>query len=256
MESDFLNYNATSIFNRDAFFINYCEEFFCFEDTYTRLDNISYLISHKTDDQGKLMDLLVPFVVIILRQSIISFDFLTRYNTSNSWLVFRPALEAILFIGKFLDNGDNFALWRDKRDRYKEYKKEFEGPRLAPKSLHHGERFRQLFSKINDEYMHTNYDYIKNNISHRSLDDGRILLGISYTGTSEACIEAHLYSFLHVYHLMVTSLGKILSSRYSDEKALNIDVRSIERWKPKVEKLIQVHPHLKDLCNTLGLWEI
>ena len=60
-----------------------------------------------------------------------------------------------------------------------------------------------------------------------------------------------------MYGLMVTSLGKGLASRYSNENALNIEIESIERiWKPKVEKLIQDRPDLKDLCNIFGLWEV
>lgn len=270
MQSDFLDYNAAVRFNRDTFLQNYGEEVFSFDYTYKRLNDIALLVSSKRDDQGNSRAGLVPLMMIILRQSINAFDCLTRYQIYDSWLIFRPALESMLVIGKFLDDFKNAELWRKKREiytnrnrspedkkRHRRYNEEFEVKGLTPKSLPYGERFRQLLSRINDEFVHTNYDYLMRNLTLQPIDTKRFRVEIVYTGAPDTALEAHLYSFLHMYGLMVTSLGKGLAPSYSNENALNIEIESLERiWKPKVEKLIQDRPDLKDLCNIFGLWEV
>lgn len=266
MNSELLNYSATLRLNREVFLLNYGREFQAFEDNDMRLQKIAEVVSKKKSDQNESLVGLIPFLLIMVRQARNAFECLSRYQSYEAWIVFRPALEAALIIGKFLDNPKNAKLWADRRqiwknrkkskEKYKRYKKEFEGNGLIPKSLLQRREFRQLISRINDEFMHLNYNYFMRSHTIEEIDSRSVFMKISFTDEDPQEHKACLFSFLHVYRLMISSLGQALASKYSKEEALNIEVQSIERiWGPKVTELVHEQPHLKELCQSFGLWK-
>lgn len=267
MESEILHYNAILGLNREVFLLKYGQEFQAFEDSDVRLQKIAELISKKRNDQNESIVGLLPFLLIILRQARNAFECLSRYKSYESWIVFRPALESTLTIGKFLDNPSNADLWRNRRqicenrkkdkEKYERYKKEFEGDGLIPNSLPQGKEFRQLLSRINDEFMHMNYDYFKRNLTVSKIGTKGVLVKVSFTDDDPHEHEACLLSFLHMYRLLIRSLGQAFASKYRREgDILNIEVESIERiWGPKIVELVQKISSLKEFCKIFGLWK-
>ncbi len=268
MKSELLNYNAILRLNRDIFLLNYGQEFQAFEDSDARLQKIAELISKKRNDQNESIVGLLPFLLIILRQARNAFNCLSRYQSYESWIVFRPALESALTIGKFLDNPANADLWRDRKqiwenrkkdkEKYERYKKEFEKDDLIPNSLPQGKEFRQLLSRINDEFMHMNYDYFTRNLSVQGMGAQSVFVKVSFTDDDPHEHEACLLSFLHMYRLLIKSLGQAVASKYSREKdILTVEIENIERiWGPKIADLVQKKSSLKEFCQIFGLWKI
>lgn len=254
--------------NKDIFLLTYGREFRAFEDSDRRLQKIADLISKKRNDQGESLVGLLPFLLIILRQARNAFECLSRYQSYESWMVFRPALESTLTIGKFLDNPLNADLWMKKKqiwdnrkidkEKFAKYKKEFEGNGLIPISLPQGKEFRQLLSRINDEFMHMNYDYFKRNLDVPDIGTQSVFVKVSFTDNDPLEHEACLLSFLHMYRLLIKSLGQALALKYSGENdILNIEIESIEKiWGPKIVELVQKKLSLKEVCNIFGLWKL
>jgi hypothetical protein len=204
IKSELLKYRATLGFNREVFLLNYGQEFKAFEDTNIRLQKIIKVVSKIRSDQNESHVGLVPLLMIIARQAISALECLSQYRGYEAWLVFRPALESALIIGKFLDNPANAELWlnrkqiwkerKENKKRYNRYKKEFEGNGLISESLPEGEKFRQLRTRINDEFVHMNFDYL---IKHCSTEnaDSQSYLYLSFVD-EEYEHKAYLFSFL------------------------------------------------------------
>jgi len=267
MKSELLTYTSILFYNRQTFLLNYEKEFKAFEDSNERLLKIAKVISERKSDQNESLVGLIPFFLIIERQATNAFDCLCQYQSYQTWIVFRPALEAALIIGKLLDDPANAKLWRDRqqiwknrkkdKERYKKYKREFEGNGLIPLSLPHGREFRQLLTRINDEFMHVNFIYFNRSHSIEDIDSESVFMKLNYVDENPEDHKANLLSFLHMYHLLGSSLGQALASKYSKEQALNVEIEVIEKiWKPEVVKLIKEKPVLKELCLTFGLWRI
>jgi hypothetical protein len=68
--------------------------------------------------------------------------------------------------------------------------------------------------------------------------------------------RAYIYSFLHLYYLLVKSLGEMYKEFYSKEEELDIDINNfLNNWRPKIDSLIKRKPELKVFCQDFGLWE-
>ncbi|GAH22866.1 unnamed protein product, partial [marine sediment metagenome] len=237
MKSELLNYSSILSFNREVFLLNYHQEFHAFEDSNKRLQKIAEVVSKRRSDQNESLVGLIPFLLIIARQATNVFECLSRYQSYQTWIVFRPALEAALIIGKFLDNPANAKLWKNRQQiwenkkkdkvRYKKYKKEFEGNGLIPKSMPHGKEFRQLLSRINTEFVHVNYNYFERSYTIEGIDPQNVFLKTFFVDTDPQEHEACLFSFLHMYRLLGSSLGQVLASKYSKQVALNIEIDSM-----------------------------
>lgn len=265
MESELVNYRSILNANRETFLINHREEFVAFEIIDKRLQNIFEIVGTKRTDQGESIISLAPLLLIIVRQGRNAFECLSRYQSSEAWLVFRPALEAMLIIGKFLDDPENSSLWENKnkirenrkidKESFNKYKEEFEGDGLIPKSLPKGKEFRRLLSRINDEFVHMNYDYFLRDLQIKDDNSSDIIINIHFMDHDQQNQNAQLYSFLHMYYLLVSSLGKAFSSKYRQEKAMNVDTITMEsRWGPKINQLVKESTDLKEFCQTFGFW--
>jgi hypothetical protein len=73
--------------------------------------------------------------------------------------LFRPGLEALLIIGKFVDNPDDAAVWRDRLQDRDKYQRTFSGRELVSQSLPGAQEFRKVLSRLNEEFMHPNPDF-------------------------------------------------------------------------------------------------
>ncbi len=61
-----------------------------------------------------------------------------------------------------------------------------------------------------------------------------------------------------MYRLMIVSLGKTLSTMFSNEDILNFEIEEIMEkiLEPKVQELVQERPDLIEICKSFGLWVI
>jgi hypothetical protein len=267
MHSELINYRSILEANRETFLLNHKEEFFAFEHIDRCLQNIWNIVGTKRTDQGESIISLAAFLLIIVRQGRNAFECLSRYQSSEAWLIFRPAIEASLIIGKFLDDPANSSLWKKKKqlwenrktnkEDFEKYRREFEKDGLIPKSLPMGEAFRHLLSKINDEFVHMNYEYFLRDIKVKETSSSDIQIEVHFVDHDPQDQKAQLFSFLHMYYLLVSSLGKAFSPKYSQEKAMNINIDTMEKnWGPKIKQLVQASSNLKEFCQIFGLWNL
>jgi hypothetical protein len=267
MESELVHYSSVLKANRETFLLNHREEYITFENVDKRLNAIAGIIATKRTDKGESIVSLSAFLLMIVRQGRNAIECLSRYQSSEAWLVFRPALEAALVIGKFLDNPENAAIWWDKKQiyenrktdktKYDQYRKEFEGDGLIPASLPRGKEFRQLLSKINDKYVHMNSDYFSKDIQINDDGSSEIEMKVHFVDFDQQMQKAQLFSFLHMYCLLVSALGGAFATRFTNETVLIINVKNMEdKWLPKVLDLSKDNSMLKEYIRDYGLWNI
>jgi hypothetical protein len=95
---------------------------------------------------------LLPFSNILVRHVIFGFEHLSCYQSFPAWLTFRPGLEALLMIGKLVDDPANAKIWLDREVDFKAYRDAFWGKALGSKSLVRSAELRQVLTRLNDEF--------------------------------------------------------------------------------------------------------
>ena len=256
MESEYLTYGSKLSYNREVFLTNYREELAMFEESNALLQNMGSFISKTRDINGNSHVSLLFLIGIIERQARIAFDCITRYQAFTAWITFRPAVESLLIIGKFIDNPRNAEIWINRKQYKKEFKKEFTGKGLIPSSFALAKKFRRLLTKINDEFVHSNWNYLKKNYQQIPINSGTAFL-IPYIDEDFFEHSAFLYSFLHIYRLMIVSIGQALGPKFGNKGKMQIDHKIMERvLAPKVEKLASEHPGLVNILETFGLYKL
>lgn len=267
VENEILQYRSVLALNREIFLLNYGQELQAFDDADKKLQKLIEVIARRESDQGESHVGLIPFMLILLRQSRAAFECLSRYQPYDTWIVFRPALEAALIVGKFLDDPANANLWanrkqiwanrRQNKQKYTKYQAEFENDGLIPKILPYGKEFRRLLSKINDEFMHMNLNYLAKSHRVHEIDSENAHIETQLTGGDSQEHKSFLFSFIHLHRLLISSLGQALGKKFSGEPDLNIDIRIIEKiWIPKIIKTLQQRPELGYIYHDYGLWSI
>ena len=131
------------------------------------------------------------------------------------------------------------------------------GKALVAKSLLHGLSLRELLTFINDDYMHMNYDYLSQNHNVTDGENDKVNIEIPYVDGDPDLHRTHLYSFLHVYHVIVDALIGTFSSRYKDIKFLKRTLADFERkYVGLVRQVTQNNPTYEEICSSLGLWKL
>lgn len=265
MESKVLQYHSVLSLNREVFLLNYSKEFTLFENTDMKLFGIGEFLSKNRDTNQKSHISLIPFILIIGRQANNTFNLLSYFQSYDAWVLFRPALESLLIMGKLMDNPTlsdiwmrRKEIWRNRtvnREEYDLYKSEFESDGLIPKSLTQGYQFRRLLTKLNDEYMHMNFEhYLPRNLEQKEMDENSIFLNLHSTDTDFEEHKSYLYSFLYLFRTIVKSLEDAISKRFGCKSIVNAELESVDKiWKPKILKIIDNRPELREIFKSFGL---
>lgn len=257
MKGEYLEYSSKLAYNREVFLIHYGEELAMFEESNMLLENLKLFISKTKDKEGHSHVSLLSFIGVIKRQATIAFDRITQYQSFTAWIIFRPALESVLIIGKLIDDPNISEIWRNRKDNKRKFKEEFTGKGLISKCLPQAKEFRNLLTKINDEFVHSNWNYLRKNYQTRQVGNGSTEYKIPYIDRNFLEHRAYLYSFLNIYRLMIVSLGKALVAKFGNEKELQIDYDKMKMvLEPKVMKLAEEHPNLREILTVFGLWNL
>ncbi|MGE5474951.1 MAG: hypothetical protein ACM3UU_12105 [Ignavibacteriales bacterium] len=268
MENSVLEFNAAMHYNRDIFLLNYSKELNLFEETNNMLWQLGEHISRQIDISGYTHTSIGVFILVILRQANNAFNLISTYQTYDAWVVFRPVIECVLLIGKFLDSPTNADLWmrrkeirlnrkKDKRT-FDKYMLELEGNGLISESISMSGSYRQILTKINDEFMHFNFEYyFPKTYEVEEISPLNLYISVSHTGDDFFRHKAHLLSFLHLYRMIVVSLDEAFAKLYDVQSIVNVEMESVENtWKSEVEKLLRDKPELKDIIVSIGLWNM
>ncbi len=256
-ESDFFTYRAVLSKNRELFLLNHEDVVSVFVDCDRHFELMKELLCEQ-DRNGETQVTLAAFSMLMQRQSRIAFNLVSEYQVYQGWVMFRFVVEIALFIGMFIDDRNNFEIWRNKNRNPKEYMKTFQGKNFCPKCLHNSEKIRRTLKRMNDDHLHVNPDYFYRSVG---LSSGSyvpmINLKVAYTDNQR---DAHVnaVAMLHILALIQESLWKtFLDKLYPNQplKALGL-MKVRETFLARVERFVCEKQEYGEILNELGAWGV
>lgn len=209
VESVQLDYVSTQVRNREAFLLNYREDFTWFEGFLKRIEETWKPIGTTRDPQGQSHAGLIPFVNLLVRHAIFGFHALSCYQSYLTWLLFRPGLEALLIIGKFVDDPENANIWKNRHSDRARYMDTF-SRNLVSSSIPRSAEFRGVLTRLNDEFTHPNPDFVYRDMTVCPTGTS-VVVEAQYFDLSEKIHEAHLLSYLNLLDLISITCQRLVA---------------------------------------------
>lgn len=197
--------------NRVFFSLQHAYAYHAFFGISEALDRVGRRLQSGRDAGGRTHISLLPFLLIVQRQAMSAFEALSSCRSYEAWVLIRPALEAALITGKWVDNPENAAIWSNRHTRKTEYIKSFSGKGLVSLSLPNAAALRSVMDSLNDEFVHANEPYYSRHISAAGLPNRDVFLRLEYFD-DDADIEAHCVAFLHLLASVVDALDSMLAT--------------------------------------------
>ena len=147
---ELVDYYSVQTENRVVFQKNFASDITTFKVLLSRLREIWGRVGTVRGLAGHSHAGLIPFSNLLVRHLVFGFEHLSSYQSFLAWLTFRPGLEALLIIGKFVDDVANAKTWREREVNPRAYRQEFSGSALESKSLSRSADFRQVLTHLND----------------------------------------------------------------------------------------------------------
>src|SRR5580704_9519872 len=118
MKVPFLEYRMALAYNRDVFSVEHSDLLTDFVGVDGNFPALIELLSTRRDCNGKSHVSLVPLTFLLRRQGHTAFDLLSADQSYQAWLLLRPGIEAVLIIGKWVDDPRNATIWQNRdKDR-------------------------------------------------------------------------------------------------------------------------------------------
>ncbi|MBN2307550.1 MAG: hypothetical protein JXR94_01180 [Candidatus Hydrogenedentes bacterium] len=229
-------------------------QFQAYCETDRLLDSLERVLVSGLDVNGKSQVSLLPMLCIMQRQCANAIEDFFAALGYQGWMTFRPAVEAALIIGKWFDDRHNCEVWIERRDHKEEYLKAYRGKALRSSSLPNSPRLQSLLSKLNDEFLHVNFDYYRR---HMKLEGGaadNLTLTALWTDTPLVA-EAHVTAFAYVSRLLVCSVGEMLKNKFQCLHEFADSSRDVaESLSERVSHLIAEAPEVKRIFTELAAW--
>src|SRR5262249_30745099 len=125
----------------------------------------------------------LSLLMILGRQALNAFEAIAVFQSYQSWVLLRPSLESALIMGKWIDHPKNADIWknRDKdKNAHQAYQKMYSGKGLLSKSLPDCQAIRDVLTRINDDFMHTNPRYYFRHTQISDIDARSMLLKLQF----------------------------------------------------------------------------
>jgi hypothetical protein len=180
MENDILHYRASQAYNREVFLVqhsDYLRMFDLLDKTFAKL--IEPLCTLR-DKDGKSHIAPIPFVFLLQRQSRAAFEAFATFQSYQGWVLLRPGIEAVLIIGKWVDDPENAKIWLARKDDRRSYQNTYSGQALCSKSLPYAAAIRRALSKVNDDFVHANPDYYSRHLRSEQPDETFVQFWLNY----------------------------------------------------------------------------
>jgi len=103
-KNQILDYRAHVAFNREVFLLRYEHPFRTFCSIDGNFGILLQLVQSQRDPAGNSHISLAPFLMLMQRQSRSAFEALASDQSYQAWVLIRPAVEAALIIGKWVDD--------------------------------------------------------------------------------------------------------------------------------------------------------
>ncbi len=252
-----LEYAATVSQNREIFLLNFSKDFRRFDGLLNELQTVSLRVTRERDSKGAShVSLLVPLGILI-RHCMFGFQQLVSYQSFLAWLAFRPGLEALLIMGKWIEDPNTARIWSERDTEPGRYQRTFSGRALLSRSLSRSAEFRRVLGRLNDEFVHPNPYFAFRETSLREASAETMVVETRFFDDRPELHEAHLLAYLHLLDLMVTTCDglftKLFGAREASVGAARPTVAADEGERAK--SLAQRHPLAKKIMEELGLWQ-
>jgi hypothetical protein len=252
--SELSDYSAVQIGNREVFEKNFPSDIKIFNDLLVRLRQIWGRAGTVRGLSGQSHAGLLPFSNLLVRHLIFGFEHLYCYQSFLAWLTFRPGLEALLIIGKFVDDPANAKTWREREIDPKAYRQAFWGSALESKALPRSAEFRQVLTHLNDEFMHPNPAFTYRDTTVKT-DSAGHLIEVQFFDVDANLHEAHLLAYLNLMDNIVTASESVVTTLCGPTgvaaPAQNYEAKEQSR---AVQLAKDATP--KKILQELGLWTL
>ncbi len=258
MIPDFIKYISTVNSNFNIFLKNYQDTYLPnFNIIIRSLESIWGRIGKEKDLSGHSHVGLLPFVNLLIRHSIYGFQHIASYQSFLCWLSFRPGLESLLILGKFVDDPNNANIWRNREADPEAYRQTFEGKKLISKMLPRSADFQQVLKRLNDNFMHPNPNFVYRDTGIQNEKEGLLFLKTEYFDIVENVDihEAHILAFLNLLDLICYSSDQLVQSLYgatSDRLPIGSFSKIVGS---RAYYLANQDSVLKKIMLELGLWD-
>lgn len=254
MSDQLIEYRSALHRNSEVFLFNYKEEFSAFGVTDQYFDNFCKVISVSHMENGKTLIGLIPLLLIMQRQYRNAFQSISVFQSYQSWVLLRPAIESALVMGKWLDDLSNFETWKDHQDNWKNYQKIYQGKNLTSDSLPNSTDIQKVLKRINDDFMHTNPSYYRRHSQIIDIDEKTVYMFVS-SNDDEQDHRAHTYAFLYLTLFILKQVGIMLSDKYKGQEIFTVNLDKLhDHFIGNARKIASNNDEHKKLLLDLGLW--
>lgn len=255
MIGDLLGYAAIQVRNRETFLLNFGNDFRTFEFLLDTLRSVWARLGKERDNHGRSHAGLLVFANVLARHAMFGFQHIASYQSFLAWLTFRPGLEALLILGKLVDDPVNAHIWKQRHTDRNAYQKTFSGQALVSRSLPRSADFREVLTHLNDDFVHPNPDFTYRDMTVQ--DQGLSLaLEIQFFDTTTEVHEAHLLAYLNLLDVVLHAsedLVNALCGPSSENEHAKPSVASVAG--PRAATLATRNLLAKKVMEELGLWQ-
>jgi hypothetical protein len=257
--SEYTDYQSAKDSNRKSFEQNYRADVQFFEAANAKLSSIWERLGTTRDKTSHSHAGLLPFANILRRHCILGFENIATYQSYLMWSNFRAGLEALLIVGKFVDDPVNAKVWLNRSSNQaadkQAYSKTFSGQGLRSKSLSRSGDLRDVLTRLNDNYMHPNPDFAYRD-STQVDQRNDVVLRIELFDIDPGMHEAHLVAYLNLVAVLVEASCKLvvdLLGSGDPQDGLNSYDKTNEL---RARQLASAIPGAKKILEEYGLLQI
>jgi len=253
--TDLLEYDSRVLYNKEAFLLNYEKDFRSFIRLSSELQSAWNRIAGERDSEGRSHVGLLLLSGLLIRHCTFGFQQLACYQSFLCWLSFRPGLEGLLIIGKWVDDPKAARVWREREANPQAYRKLYSGGGLVSRSLPKSQDFRTVLGRLNDGFVHPNPQFAWGATTLRDAGE-KVEIGTQYFDTEPLLHEAHLLAFENLVDLIViSSIGLVNGLLGPPPTGTNPREAISETQRSRARSLAQKASAAKKIMEDLGLWQ-
>jgi hypothetical protein len=252
---EYAGYYSTQVRNRKVFEKNFPSDIAAFNALLSRLREAWARVGVTRGVLGHSHVGLLPFSNLLLRHVIFGFEHLSCYQSFLAWLTFRPGLEALLIIGKFVDDPANAKTWLEREVDPKAYRQAFWGNALESKSLPRSAELRQVLTRLNDEFMHPNPAFTYRDTTVKT-DSAGHLVEVQFFDVNADLHEAHLLAYLNLLDNIVAISDSLVAALCGPRRTNSPAQQTYETKEQSRAAQFASDTIAKKIVQELGLWKL
>ena len=249
-----IDYWSTVGRNREVFLLNHGHLVAGFGRLLTGFERTWRQIAENQDEQGKSHVGLLVLTTLVERQVVLAFTSFVSHQSFVGWMLFRPALEALLMQGRWVDDPKRAVVWGKWRSNRKAYRQSFAGRYLRKSELPFAESFGAVLTELNDRFLHPNPAFTALG-QHVAEADDHVELAMQFFDLDAAAHLAHCLAFLSLLELMWISSAEFIQSTLRILGAEDPPTREVpRRLEATRAEWLGEDLQYRAILDDLGLW--